>query len=77
MHHELLSPPARTLAFLQHPSQQPRPHTLALRRCAFRAHRRDLKLPLMFRVQVGCEAIDLFLCADNGFSVLQMRDGAV
>ena len=31
MHHELLSPLARALAFLQHPSHHPRPHTLALR----------------------------------------------
>ena len=75
MHHELLSPLARALAFLQHPSQQPRPHTLALRRCAFFAHRRDLKLPLMFRVQVGCEATDPLLGGDNAISVLQIRPG--
>ena len=75
MHHELLSPPARALAFLQHPSQQPRPHTLALRRCAFFAHRRDLKLPLLFRVQVGYEATDPLLGGDNAISVLQIRPG--
>ena len=75
MHHELLSPLARALAFLQHPSHHPRPHTLALRRHAFFACRRDLKLLLVFRAQVGCELTDLFLGGDNGFSVLQMRDG--
>ena len=76
MHHELLSALARALAFLQHPSQHPRPHTLALRRHSQKACRQDLKLLLVFRAQVGCEATDLFIGADNGFSVLQMRDGA-
>ena len=76
MHHELLSPLARALAFLQHPSHHPRPHTLALRRHSFFECRRDLKLLLVFRAQVGCELTDLFLGGDNGFSVLQMRDGA-
>ena len=76
MHHELLSALARALAFLQHPSHHPRPHTLALRRHSQKACRQDLKLLLVFRAQVGCEATDLFIGADNGFSVLQMRDGA-
>ena len=76
MHHELLSALARALAFLQHPSQHPRPHTLALRRCAFFAHRRDLKLPLVFRAQVGSEATDPILGADNAISLLQIRPGA-
>ena len=72
MHHELLSALARALAFLQHPSQHPRPHTLALRRCAFFAHRRDLKLPLVFRVQVGSEATEFILLVDNATSVPQI-----
>ena len=76
MHHELLSPLARALAFLQHPSQHPRPHILALQRCAFFAHRRDLKLPLVFRAQVGSEATDPILGADNAISLLQIRRSA-
>ena len=75
MHHELLSPVARALALLQHPPRHTCSHTLALRRCAFRAHRRDLKLPLMFRVQVGCEATDPLLGGDNAISVLKIRPG--
>ena len=76
MHHELLSPLARALAFLQHPSQQPRPHTLALRRCAFRAHRRNLQLLLVFRAQVGYEATAPIVVVDNAIPMLKIRRAA-
>ena len=69
MHHELLSPVARALALLQHPSHHPRPHTLALRRDSSFEYRRDLKLLLVFRAQVGSEATALILLADNAISV--------
>ena len=76
MHHELLSPVARALALLQHPSLYTCPHTWLQRWYSFVEYRQDLKLPLVFRAQVGCELTDLFLGGDNGFSVLQMRSGA-
>ena len=76
MHHELLSPIARALALLQHPPHHPCVHTLALRRHAFFACRRDLKVLLEFRAQVGSEATGPILCGDNAFPVRQICDGA-
>ena len=76
MHHELLSTVARGLALLQDPSRLTCPHTLLHRRCAFRAHRQDLQLPLVFRAQVGSEATGPILLADNATSVLQIRPDA-
>ena len=75
MHHVLLSQIARALALLQHPPPLPCAHTLALRRHAFFACRRDLKVLLVFRAQVGSEATDPILCGDNEISVLQIRPG--
>ena len=75
MHHDLLSAPARALAFPQHPSHHPRPHTLALRRYSQKAYRRDLKVLLVFRAQVRSEATDPIFVADNAISVLQIRPG--
>ena len=69
MHHELLSAIAHALALLQHPSRLTCPHTLLHRRCAFFAHRQDLQLPLVFRAQVGSEAMDPILVVDNAISV--------
>ena len=75
MHLVLLSPIAHALALLQHPPRHTCSHTLALRRCAFFVHRQDLQLPPVFRAQVGYEATDPILLADNAISVLQLRSG--
>ena len=72
MHHVLLSQIARALALLQHPPPLPCAHTLALRRHAFFACRRDLKVLLVFRAQVGSEAPDPFLRWANASSVPQI-----
>ena len=77
MNHELLSPIARALALLQHPNLRTCPHTLPQRWQTFFSCRQDLKLPPVFRVQVGCEATDLILGGDNAISVLQIRPGDV
>ena len=75
MHHELLSPLAHALAMLQHPSRHTCPHTLRQRWQTDVVCRQDLKLPLVFRLQVGSEATDPILLADNAISVLQIRSG--
>ena len=75
MQHELLSPIARALTLLQHPSRHTCPHTLRQRWYSHGEYRQDLKLPPVFRVQVGCEATDLVLGGDNAFSMLQIRPG--
>ena len=75
MQHELLSPIARALTLLQHPSRHTCPHTLCQRWQTDVVCRQDLKLPPVFRVQVGCEATDLVLGGDNTFSMLQIRPG--
>ena len=76
MQHELLSPLAHVLAMLQHSSLHTCPHTWPQRWHSFFECRPDLKLPLVFRVQVGSEAADPILGGDNAISVLQIRDGA-
>ena len=75
MHQQLLSPLAHALAMLQHPSRHTCPHTLRQRWQTDVVCRQDLKLPPVFRVQVGCEATDLVLGGDNAFSMLQIRPG--
>ena len=75
MQHELLSPIARALTLLQHPSRHTCPHTLRQRWYSHGEYRQDLKLPPVFRGQVGCEATDLVLGGDNAFSMLQIRPG--
>ena len=77
MHHDLLAPIARALALLQHPPHHPCVHTLALRRHAFFACRRDLKVLLEFRAQVGSEATGPILCGANAFPVRQIRRAEV
>ena len=72
MHHELLSTTVCALATLQHPSLHTCPHTLHQRRYSPREYRQDLRLPLVFRVQVGSEATDFILLVDNATSVLQI-----
>ena len=74
-HHQLLSAVARALALLQHPSRHTCPHTLRQRWQTDVVCRQDLKLPLVFRLQVGSEATDPILLADNAISVLQIRSG--
>ena len=69
MHHELLSPLARALALLQHSSLHTCPHTLPQRWQTDVVCRQDLKLPLVFRAQVGSEATGPILCGDNATSV--------
>ena len=76
MHHELLSPLARALALLQHSSLHTCPHTLLQRWQTDVVCRQDLKLPLVFRLQVGSEATDPILLADNAISVHQIGCGA-
>ena len=76
MQYELLSPIARALALLQHPSQHTCPHTLRQRWQTDVVCRQDLKLPLVFRAQVGSEATDPIFCADNAIYMLQIRPGA-
>ena len=76
MHHELLSAVARVLALLRHPSLHSCPHTWPQRWYSFFEYRQDLKLPLVFRAQVGSEATALILLADNAISVLKTRPGA-
>ena len=76
MHHELLSAGARALALLQHPPMHTCPHTWLQRWYSFFEYRQDLKLPLVFRAQVGSEATDPIFCADNAFPVRQICDGA-
>ena len=76
MHHGLLAQILRALALLQHPSHHPCPHTLHQRRYSQKAYRQDLKLPPVFRAQVGSEATDPFLCWANATSVLQIRRAA-
>ena len=75
MQHELLSPIARALTLLQHPSRHTCPHTLRQRWQTDVVCRQDLKLPLVFRAQVGSEATGPILCGDNATSVLQIREG--
>ena len=75
MQHELLSPIARALTLLQHPSRHTCPHTLRQRWHSHGECRQDLKLPLVFRAQVGSEATGPILCGDNATSVLQIREG--
>ena len=72
MQHELLSPIARALILLQHPSRHTCPHTLHQRRYSPREYRQDLRLPLVFRVQVGSEATEFILLVDNATSVPQI-----
>ena len=74
-HHQLLSAVARALALLQHPSRHTCPHTLRQRWYSHGEYRQDLKLPLVFRAQVGSEATGPILCGDNATSVLQIREG--
>ena len=74
-HHQLLSAVARALALLQHPSRHTCPHTLRQRWQTDVVCRQDLKLPLVFRAQVGSEATGPILCGDNATSVLQIREG--
>ena len=76
MHHGLLAQILRALALLQHPSHHPCPHTLHQRRYSQKAYRQDLKLPPVFRAQVGSEATDPILCWASAVSMLQMLDGA-
>ena len=76
MHHELLSAGARALALLQHPPMHTCPHTWLQRWYSFFEYRQDLKLPLVFRAQVGSEATDPIFCADNAIYMLQIRPGA-
>ena len=76
MQHELLFAGAHVLAMLQHSSLHTCPHTWPQRWHSFFECRPDLKLPLVFRVQVGSEAADPILGGDNAISVLQIRDGA-
>ena len=76
MHHVLLSQIARALALLQHPPPLPCAHTLALRRHAFFACRRNLKVLLVFRAQVGSEATDRILLVDNAIAVRKILPGA-
>ena len=76
MHHELLSTTMCALAALQHPSLHTCPHTLRQRWQTDVVCRQDLKLPLVFRLQVGSEATDPILLADNAISVQQIRRGA-
>ena len=76
MQHELLSPIARALTLLQHPSRHTCPHTLRQRWHSHGECRQDLKLPLVFCAQVGSEATDPILLADNAISMLHLRPGA-
>ena len=76
MHHELLSPLARALALHQHPSLYTCSHTLRQRWQTDVVCRQDLKLPLVFRAQVGSEATGPILLADNAISARQLRPGA-
>ena len=76
MHHELLSAGTRPLVLLQHPSMHTCPHTWLQRWYSFFEYRQDLKLPLVFRLQVGSEATDPILLADNAISVHQIGCGA-
>ena len=76
MHHELLSAGARALALLQHPPMHTCPHTWLQRWYSFFEYRQDLKLPLVFRAQVGSEATGPILCGDNAISLLQIRRSA-
>ena len=75
MQHELLSAGAHVLAMLQHSSLHTCPHTWPQRWHSFFECRPDLKLPLVFRAQVGSEATGPILCGDNATSVLQIREG--
>ena len=72
MHHELLSTTMCALAALQHPSLHTCPHTLRQRWQTDVVCRQDLKLPLVFRVQVGSEATEFILLVDNATSVPQI-----
>ena len=76
MHSELLSTVAQALALLLHPSLHTYPHTLPQRRCAFRAHRRNLQLLLVFRAQVGYEATAPIVVVDNAIPMLKIRRAA-
>ena len=76
MHHELMSAVAQALALLLHPSLHTYPHTLPQRRCAFRAHRRNLQLLLVFRAQVGYEATAPIVVVDNAIPMLKIRRAA-
>ena len=76
MQHELLSAGAHVLAMLQHSSLHTCPHTWPQRWHSFFECRPDLKLPLVFRAQVGSEATGPILLADNATSVLQIRPDA-
>ena len=76
MQHELLSPLAHVLAMLQHSSLHTCPHTWPQRWHSFFECRPDLKLPLVFRVQVGSEATGPILLADNAISMRKIRPGA-
>ena len=76
MQYELLSPIARALALLQHPSQHTCPHTLRQRWQTDVVCRQDFKLPLVFRAQVGSEATGPILLADNAISVRKIRPSA-
>ena len=76
MHHELLSTTMCALAALQHPSLHTCPHTLRSRWHSHGECRQDLKLPLVFCAQVGSEATDPILLADNAISMLHLRPGA-
>ena len=73
MHQELLAQIARALALLQHPFHYPCPHTLHQRRYSQKAYRQYLKLPPVFRAQVGSEATGPILCWANAISLLQIR----
>ena len=76
MQHELLSAGAHVLAMLQHSSLHTCPHTWPQRWHSFFECRPDLKLPLVFRVQVGSEATGPILLADNAISMRKIRPGA-
>ena len=60
-----------------HPSSSRHPApTKSKAKYSQKAYRQDLKLPPVFRAQVGSEATDPFLCWANATSVLQIRRAA-